>query len=114
MLNSLQVTIKKDESFCRVQTVILVQQDRTAHFEREYVQLIGASQVLRHLLKDHEGMGEHETRDGIASTVWGICGRYRTRPRQGPRDTAMALVGGVRGKRRGGERDSGDMFLAKL
>ena len=26
----------------RVQTVILVQQDRTAHLEREYVQVIGA------------------------------------------------------------------------
>ena len=42
-----------------VQTVILVQQDRTAHLEREYVQLIGAGSV-GHLLEDHEGMGVHE------------------------------------------------------
>ena len=28
-----------------VQTVTLVQQERTAHFEREYVQLIGAGSV---------------------------------------------------------------------
>ena len=28
--------------------------------------------------------------------------------------TAMAYLGGVRGKRRGGERDRGDMFLVKI
>ena len=39
--------------------VILVQQDRTAHLEREYVQLIGVGSG-RHLLEDHEGMGVHE------------------------------------------------------
>ena len=35
-------------------------------------------------------------------------------PVQEPGDTAMALLGGVRGKRRVGERDPGDIFLEKL
>ena len=28
-----------------------------------------------YLLEDHEGMGVHCTRDGIASTGWGMCWR---------------------------------------
>ena len=73
-----------------VQTVILVQPDRTAHLEREYVQLIGAGSVTA-LLEDHGGMDVHAMAcDGIASMAWGICGRESTRPWLEPRDTAMA------------------------
>ena len=52
--------------------------------------------------------------DGIESMGWGICGRQRTRPQQEPRDTAMAWLGGVRGKRLGSERDSGDIYFGKI
>ena len=43
-----------------VQTVILVQPDRTAYLEREYVQLIGAGSVATFAEDHHVGMGVHE------------------------------------------------------
>ena len=47
--------------------------------------------VLRHLLENYHGLGVHDmARDDIANMGWGICGRQGTRPRQEPRDTAMA------------------------
>ena len=49
--------------------------------------------VLRHLLKDHGGMGVHEmARDGIASMdgMGHMCAP-KTRPRQEPRDFLFSI-----------------------
>ena len=43
-----------------------------------------------------------------------MCRRHRTRARQEPRDMRMARPGDSRGKTRGGERVSADVYLAKV
>ena len=91
-----------------VETVILVQQDRTAHLEREYMQLIGAGTVAKlcwRTMRVWVYMMWHREH-GMGHT-WA--------PQESPaaraRRYGLAWLGGVRGKRRGGARNSGEIFL---
>ena len=67
--------------------VEVVQQNRTAHLQRALWQLVGAGSV-----RSYAGgpRGYECTWDDIGLTWWSISGRRRVRPRQEPRDTAMA------------------------